>query len=120
MTFGIALGSNLGDRLHNLRKAMQAISAMPFKTRVLAIAPVYESIPVDCPPGSQNFFNTVVEIAADAEPMALLLELRSIEMRLGRPDTHEHHAPRVIDLDVLYADDVVTSHPELILPHPRL
>ena len=86
---------------------------------------------MDCPEGAGSFYNTVIEIAADMEPLALLQELRRIESRLGRPNVHEHHASRTVDLDVLYgsglvlnhpehADGLVLNHTELILPHPRL
>ena len=120
MNSGIALGSNLGDRLHHLRAAMHQILRVTPRTRLIAAAPLYESEPVDCPEGSLWFFNTVVEITTDLGPLALLHELRRIEAVLGRPNLHGHHAPRTVDLDLLYVDDVVMQHPELILPHPRL
>lgn len=120
MIFGIALGSNLGDRLRHLQNAVQKIVEEVPHAQLRAAAPLYETDPVDCPPGSQDFLNTVVEIGADAEPLAMLHELRRIEVLLGRPRAHEHHAPRTVDLDLLYADDVVLNHPDLTLPHPRL
>jgi 2-amino-4-hydroxy-6-hydroxymethyldihydropteridine diphosphokinase len=120
MNFGIALGSNLGDRLHHLQSALGATLRLVPGAQLLAAAPVYETSPVDCPPGSQSFFNTVIEIAADVEPLKLLQELRRIETELGRPNAHEHHAPRTVDLDLLYAGDVAMRQPELTLPHPRL
>lgn len=120
MNFGIALGSNLGDRLHHLQAAVQMILRTVAGAQLRAAAPVYETDPVDCPEGSGSFYNTVIEISADVEPLALLREMRLIESRLGRPQEHGHHTPRTVDLDILYADDVVMNHPELTLPHPRL
>jgi 2-amino-4-hydroxy-6-hydroxymethyldihydropteridine diphosphokinase len=75
---------------------------------------------VDCPEGAESFYNSVIEIAADLEPLPLLAELRLIEFRLGRPQEHGHHTPRTVDLDLLYADDIAMQHSELVLPHPRL
>ncbi len=120
MTYGIALGSNLGDRLQCLRAAMDSLVRAIPSLRALIAAPLYETAPVDCPEGSQSFLNTVVQFVADIEPLALLAKLRAIEAASGRPNAHEHHAPRTVDLDVLYVDDLTLSLPELTLPHPRL
>ena len=75
---------------------------------------------MDCPEGSQSFYNTVIEISAALEPLDLLRALRSIESEMGRPNKHSHHEPRTVDLDILYADDVLMKHADLILPHPRM
>ncbi len=120
MKVGIALGSNLGDRLRHLREAVSMLLQAVPNAHLLAAAPVYETDPVDCPPGSQSFLNTVVELECSLEPVALLRHLRTIEATLGRPNVHAHHAPRTVDLDMLYAGDSVMDHPDLILPHPRL
>lgn len=118
MIYGIALGSNLGDRLENLRCAVRRL--VEANIRLTAAAPVYESAPVDCPDGSQNFLNTVIEIDADQAPLELLKKLRAIEMELGRAERRDHHAPRTVDLDMLYADHEVMECDELTLPHPRM
>ncbi|MFZ4764861.1 MAG: 2-amino-4-hydroxy-6-hydroxymethyldihydropteridine diphosphokinase [Roseimicrobium sp.] len=119
MTFGIALGSNLGDRLQHLQEAVQRVLACVPGVQLLGAAPLYETAPVDCPEGSQPFFNTVLEISCALEPLELLAHLQAIERELGRPASRSHHAPRTVDLDILYADGVRLTHPELTLPHPR-
>lgn len=120
MIYGIAPGSNLGDRLHHLQEAVRLL-LMVHPTMILrAAAPVYETDPVDCPEGSQTFYNTVVEVACELAPLELLREMRAIEVKLGRPTEHGHHAPRTVDLDMLYAGDTVMEHPDLVLPHPRM
>ena len=119
MIFGIALGSNVGDRLHHLRVAMMELLRGPSGVELRKAAPLYETEPVDCADGAPRFFNTVVEVATNLEPLSLLHELRRIESLLGRSNAHEHHAPRTVDLDLLYADDLALQHPELTLPHPR-
>lgn len=120
MIFGIALGSNLGDRADHLRHALQLLHERVPGLILRAAAPVYESAPVDCAPGTQAFLNTVVEIEAPLRPHALHALLQDIEQTLGRPAQREKNAPRTLDLDLLYADDFVSSDPALILPHPRL
>jgi 2-amino-4-hydroxy-6-hydroxymethyldihydropteridine diphosphokinase len=120
MNYGIALGSNLGDRLGNLQQAVALLRARVSGTKIVAASPVYKTDPVDCPPDSPGFLNAVIEISVPLSPLDLLQATRAIEADLGRPNEHSHHAPRTVDLDLLYADDVVLNHPDLILPHPRM
>lgn len=120
MKYGIALGSNLGDRLDHLRQAITRLLLLIPGCRVLAASWVYETDPVDCPPGSPGFLNAVVEMEVPLPPLDLLGITRRTEAHLGRPNEHGHHAPRTVDLDLLYAEDVVMNHPDLILPHPRM
>jgi 2-amino-4-hydroxy-6-hydroxymethyldihydropteridine diphosphokinase len=118
---GIAVGSNLGDRWNFLRRAREMILALPGVTPDGALcAPVYETVPIDCPPGAGPFLNTVMEIGSTASPGDLLSALRGIEIALGRPSRYPRHAPRPIDLDILYAGGVILHTPDLTLPHPRL
>jgi len=118
MEYGIALGSNLGDRLGVLREAVGQMREAGMD--VLAASRVYETEPVDCPEGSGAFLNAVVVVGSRLEPRALLRELQSMEVRLGRPAGHGFHEPRTVDLDILYAGDRVVREPGLELPHPRL
>jgi 2-amino-4-hydroxy-6-hydroxymethyldihydropteridine diphosphokinase len=120
MRYGIALGSNLGDRLAHLRKAVVEIVMRINRSLLVAVAPVYETEPVDCAPGTPSFYNSVIEIEADAEPLEVLRTLLRIEADLGRSNVHAHHAPRTVDLDLLYADVLQMTHRDLVLPHPRL
>lgn len=114
------MGSNLGDRLQHLQQAVEKLlQALP-SASLVAAAPLYETDPVDCPAGSQSFYNTVIEVRADLEPLAMLRELQSLETLLGRPSGHGHNAPRTVDLDILYAGDATMNQPDLILPHPRM
>ena len=121
---GVALGSNEGDRLQNLRAARARLMSLPSVCREPAAssAPVYETDPVDCAPGTRPFLNTVVEVAC-AEPFSpneFLADLRGIEHALGRPSRYPRHAPRTVDLDLLYAGEYRGDAPELTVPHPRM
>ena len=114
-TVYLALGSNLGDRLANLRTA---IAALPPSVVVRQSSPVYETPPwglTDQP----AFLNMVVKAETRLEPAALLATLKRIEQELGRAPTIRW-GPRVIDMDILFYDDLVLETPEATIPHPRL
>lgn len=116
---GISLGSNLGDRLAHLREAVARLGPAREGGHLLR-SPVYETEPVDCPPGSGAFCNAVVEIESSLSPQELLAFTQSIERDLGRPAVRVRNAPRTIDLDLLYYDQLVLDEPGLVLPHPRM
>lgn len=120
MRFGIALGSNLGDRAANLHRGLALLQERMPELRITACGGVYETEPIDCEPGTQAFLNTVVEATAPCTPQALHTHLKAVEQALGRPEQRERNAPRTLDLDLLYADEVVSTDPVLVLPHPRL
>ena len=111
----LALGSNLGDRLANLRAAIDALAP---EVRVIAESSIYETPPwgyTDQP----AFLNMAVKAETDLSPLALLRHLKDIESRLGRETTFRY-GPRVIDLDILFYDDLVVDEEGLTIPHPRL
>jgi 2-amino-4-hydroxy-6-hydroxymethyldihydropteridine diphosphokinase len=109
----IALGSNLGDRAANLQAACALLP--PHRSSV-----VYETDPVDCPPGSQPFLNAVVAVEWDGSAQALHEITKGIEAQLGRPTERSRNASRVIDLDLLTFGQEVITTAELQIPHPRL
>lgn len=120
MRAGIALGSNLGDRLENLRAARSAVAAIPGVGPQIASSAIYETEPVDCAPGTPGFLNAVINVEYEGHPIALLDALQEIEASMGRAKKRPRNAPRQIDLDVLYAGNIVLNNEELIIPHPRL
>jgi len=120
MRAGVALGSNLGERLANLRNARKEIVAMSGTLPPLRCSAIYETEPVDCEKGAAKFFNAVIEFGYAGQPVELRRELAAIERVLGRPATHERNVSRPIDLDLLYFDELVVETPELRLPHPRI
>lgn len=84
MRAAVALGSNVGDRLANLRKARDRIRSLEGATLPMAQSAVYETSPVDCEAGAQNFYNAVIEIGFEKEAEAFFAELQEIEGALGR------------------------------------
>ena len=117
---GIALGSNLGDRLSNIRAAIEELRQISISGEPLLEASVWQTEPKLCPPGSPMFLNTVVEIGHEGEPFELLAMTKAIEKRLGRATVAERNAPRVIDVDLLYFGNRIIDTEELALPHPRI
>ena len=111
----LALGSNLGNRLANLKRA---IAALPPQMEVQAKSQVYETPPwgfEDQP----KFFNQVVKVKTYLEPELLLRHLKRLELALGREASFQY-GPRLIDIDILFYDDLVLETPSLVIPHPRL
>src|SRR5438067_12659739 len=117
-TASIALGSNLGDRLAHIRAAIRRLRAEP-GLRVTAVSQVYETSPIDCPPGSGDYLNAAVAVETDRPPEDLLKLLLRIEQQLGRVRTGPN-SPRTLDLDLLLYDDRVITTPGLTVPHPRM
>ncbi|MBI3169130.1 MAG: 2-amino-4-hydroxy-6-hydroxymethyldihydropteridine diphosphokinase [Chloroflexi bacterium] len=114
-TVYLALGSNLGNRLSNLKNA---ISNLPPQMDLKKKSPVYETPPwgyVDQP----SFLNQVVMVETYMESENLLTHLKRLETALGREPGFQN-GPRVIDIDILFYDDAVIDSPPLVIPHPRL
>ncbi len=117
---GLALGSNLGDRRSNLRAARDFLAALHEGDKDAVVSPVYETEPVDCPPGSAPFLNAVMEIVTSLDPEELLVRTDRFERQLGRDATRGRNAPRPIDIDLLYAGDREIRRATCEVPHPRL
>jgi 2-amino-4-hydroxy-6-hydroxymethyldihydropteridine diphosphokinase len=114
-TVYLALGSNLGDRLANLK---QAIDSLTPQMEVKAKSFVYETPPwgyEDQP----KFLNQVIKAKTYLDPERLLKHLKRLEVALGRKESFPN-GPRLIDMDILFYDDLVLNNPSLVIPHPRL
>jgi 2-amino-4-hydroxy-6-hydroxymethyldihydropteridine diphosphokinase len=120
MRTAVALGSNLGDRLDNLRAARQQISDLADVQPPILASAIYETDPVDCEPEAPKFLNAVVEFGYNGDPLRLLKKLRSVEDALGRQREHARNVSRTIDIDLLYIGDTSVNEGELELPHPRM
>jgi 2-amino-4-hydroxy-6-hydroxymethyldihydropteridine diphosphokinase len=114
-TVFIALGTNLGDRLKTLQ---EAIAQLPPRVMPRSTSSIYQTAPwgySDQP----DYLNQVIEAETELEPLPLLKYLKKLERKLGRRPTFRY-GPRVIDMDILFYDDLVLETPELVIPHPRL
>jgi 2-amino-4-hydroxy-6-hydroxymethyldihydropteridine diphosphokinase len=111
----IALGSNLGDRVANLRAAVQRLGAEGIT--VAARSSVWETAPI--PVDQPAFLNAVVMAETVLSPGDLLAAVRRIEYALGRRP-ERRWGPRPIDLDILFYGDESVQTPALVIPHPRI
>ena len=113
----LGIGSNLGDRLENLREAVRDLARTP-GIRVVRSSSVYETSPVGGPEQG-DFLNAVIEIETELKPHVLLEALQRIENDLGRV-RDERFGPRTLDLDLLLYGDHVIDDPDLTVPHARM
>jgi len=114
-TVSLAMGSNLGERLANLK---QAIDSLTPQMEVKAKSSVYETPPwgyEDQP----KFLNQVVKAKTYLDPEPLLKHLKRLEVALGRQASFPN-GPRLIDMDILFYDELILNTPSLVIPHPRL
>jgi len=111
----LALGANIGDRLAALRAAREGLARY---MTLEALSNIYETPPAyvtDQPP----FLNAALTGKTLLDPLALLLTIKEIERHIGRKPTFRN-GPRVIDIDILFYDDLRMQTPELTIPHPAM
>jgi 2-amino-4-hydroxy-6-hydroxymethyldihydropteridine diphosphokinase len=111
----LGLGSNLGDRRAELRRALRSLRE---RGDVVAVSGLYETEPVGGPP-QDAFLNLVVELETQDSPEALLERCQALEATAARVRT-VHFGPRSLDADVLWVDEVRRDSEQLIVPHPRM
>jgi 2-amino-4-hydroxy-6-hydroxymethyldihydropteridine diphosphokinase len=120
MRTAVALGSNLGDRLDNLRAARRQIIELDEVRPPILCSGIYETEPVDCEQGASKFLNAVVEFDYKGDSEQLLKQVVQIEESLGRRRDHQKNVSRTIDIDLLYCGDRQIDSERLHLPHPRM
>lgn len=113
----VGLGSNLGDRSENLRRALSLIEANGLQ--VVRVSGLYETEPVETDEPQPPYLNAVAEISTNLPLTKLLDLLEEIERRLGRTSKGSKK-PRTIDLDILWAEGEQIQTERLKVPHPRL
>jgi len=114
----LSLGSNLGDRLQNLKRAISLIEESDKISIQNGSAVVYETEPV----GYENqrwFLNLVLEVETSLDPLPLLDHLLSVEEQMGKK-REKKRGPRNIDVDILLYDNRIVNSDRLTVPHPRM
>jgi 2-amino-4-hydroxy-6-hydroxymethyldihydropteridine diphosphokinase len=113
----IGLGGNLGEPAAAFRTAVAELRGMG---QVVKVSSLYDSAPRDSY-DQPHFLNAALELETDLAPTDLLVELKRLELALGRDPEGRRWGPRVIDLDILSFDGLCVTDPEhdLIVPHPR-
>ena len=112
----IGIGSNLGDRVDNLHRALAAIDA--FMT-LEELSGVYETKPKYVL-NEPAFLNMAVAGNCEMRPEKLLASLKEAEVKIGRVPAAERYGPRAIDLDILFFGDQVVDQLDLQIPHPLI
>lgn len=118
--YGIAFGSNLGNRLSNLRQAKRLLLNHCSNPEEASFSPVYETEPVDCPANNNSFFNAAANFPLSMPPQEVLSLCMRIEQAFERPVEREKNAPRTIDLDIIYAGPLKQNTKDLTIPHPKI
>jgi 2-amino-4-hydroxy-6-hydroxymethyldihydropteridine diphosphokinase len=112
----LALGSNLGDRRDILQGCVEAIARIS-EVQVMAVSPVYETVPVGGPP-QPDYLNAVTLARTTLASRALLDRLHEVEAAFDRV-RQVRWGPRTLDIDVIAYGDQASDDPVLTLPHPR-
>lgn len=112
----VALGSNEGDRLGNMKTALSGLEEIG---KVVARSSIYATEPVGGPPGQDEYLNAVVVLETTLTPHAMLKALLDLEHRLGRV-RDVRWGPRTMDLDLLAHGESNLDDPVATVPHPRL
>lgn len=115
----IGLGSNLGDSREIIRHALRRLQDL--SNAPVVRSSLWQSDPVDCPPGSPCFINAAarLEPRPGETPESLLLKLQELEIEFGRQPKIVLNEPRPLDLDLIAFGGEMRQTPRLTLPHPR-
>lgn len=113
----ISVGSNLGDRLGYIKKALCLLHAQK-EIQLMQVSSCYETEPVGCT-DQGKFINAAFSLQTACSPHALLEILQGIESSLGRKRIMRW-GPRTVDLDILFYGNAVLHDRALTIPHPRL
>jgi 2-amino-4-hydroxy-6-hydroxymethyldihydropteridine diphosphokinase len=115
----IALGSNQGDSRKSIRQVMEHLQKL--SVQPLMKSSLWQTTPVDCPPGSPPFINAVVGLHPHPgeTPESLLTKLQALEKEFGRQPKKVPNEQRTLDLDIIAFGGETRNAPQLVLPHPR-
>lgn len=116
MKYILSVGTNLGDRQENIRRSINAVNLLPY-TDVINQSAVYETEPVGYA-RQQNFYNILLLVESVFDPHEMLGACLGIESGFGRLRT-VRYGPRIIDIDIIFAEDEKIESRNLIVPHPR-
>ena len=110
-------GSNQGDRLNSLVEAAKLIEKQI--GTIIDLSPVVESEPMGFE-AETNFYNQVLLVETNCSPQQIIKALLEIELKLGRVRSGQSYSSRIIDIDILFYDDIHIEDDNLVIPHPRL
>ena len=108
----LSIGSNVGDRLKNIESSLKQLSKI---CEIKKISSIYDSAP-RIYEDQDNFFNLIIEIEYKNVPHDLLIDIKKIEKLMGRKRTFRY-GPRLIDIDIIFFNNIEIKDEELIIPH---
>ncbi len=111
----LGLGTNLGQRRRNLEQALEGLAHI---CQITAVSSLYESLPWGISE-QPTFLNLCLAATTELAPMRLLAQTKQLEAAIGRQLTYRW-GPRLIDIDILFYDDLVITDERLVIPHPYL
>ena len=116
----LSIGTNKGNKLENIKKALNMIKNIEI-FEIIKISSIYETEPMYYKE-QDNFYNLVLQIAIKTwiNPFVILGYLKNIEFEMGRENQNIKNGPRLIDIDILYIDDLEIDSDILKIPHPKL
>ncbi|PMP68285.1 MAG: 2-amino-4-hydroxy-6-hydroxymethyldihydropteridine diphosphokinase [Thermodesulfobacterium geofontis] len=114
----LSLGSNLGNREKNLKKALQALKKLPL--RIIKVSKIYESKPWGFK-SPHLFLNLVLLGETSLSPWAFIFEIKKIEAKMGRKlKKKKFYEDRLIDIDIIFYENLVIKSKSLTIPHPHM
>lgn len=114
----ISIGSNVGESIENCKKAVSSLKEKE-SIQLEQTSMFYETEPVDYA-NQAWFINAVVQINTSLEPVELFNYLKLIEKQAGRDEDGIRFGPRVLDMDIIFYDNMVLESSDLVIPHPRM
>jgi 2-amino-4-hydroxy-6-hydroxymethyldihydropteridine diphosphokinase len=112
----LLIGGNLGDIINNFQKAIELLNQQGGK--VIQKSSIYETAPWGYS-RQQNFLNQAILLQTPLKPTDLMHLILKIEESLGR-ERKEKYGPRIIDIDILFFNDLIIQDPRLTIPHPEI
>lgn len=113
----LCLGTNIGNRLENLKGAIEALSLL-IDTELVKTSYVYETEPFETPDEQQNFYNCCVMVETELSAEMLMGACLGIEAKMGRLRPYRN-SPRIIDIDIILIENEIRNDNKLTIPHPR-
>ena len=115
----LGLGTNLGNKIDHLNKAVLMLENIGIT--IISISKIYQTPPWGFE-SEEDFYNLVLRAKTNYNPIQLLVEIKSIELLMGRPSKlkSEHYESRIIDIDIIDFNGQVIDYKDLKIPHPHL
>jgi 2-amino-4-hydroxy-6-hydroxymethyldihydropteridine diphosphokinase len=112
----LGLGSNIGNRAENIISALSLLQSSSF-VKIEKISSFYETSPIG--PKQRKFYNIAIKAGTPLNPQDVLSLIKQIEELIGRKKTL-HWGPRVIDIDILFFNNIIIAEKNLVIPHKEI